>query len=329
MLLKTFVVNKNEEGQTIEKYVRRKLEDAPLSFIYKIFRKKDVKINSKRVGLKEIVKANDVVSVYMNEQQYEDFRNKDMVTSSDELVKYIVYEDENILVINKPAGLLVTRNVNNGVDANQLVKEYYFYTHPDADPSSFTIAPAHRIDRNTSGLLIFGKNILTMQKLLEIFKEHKEIEKHYLTIVNGVIKKPGVVDAPLLKDEETGIVKVSSIKEGAKTALSEYRPLEIIDNKYTLLDVKIITGRTHQIRVHMAYISHPVIGDPKYGNFKSNKDLEKRLKLYSQFLHSYEIKFNIQEGELKYLNDVKLIAPLSDKQNEMIEILRKGDSKYE
>ena len=220
----------------------------------------------------------------------------------------------------------MTRNVNNGVDANQLVKEYYFFKNPDADPTSFTIAPAHRIDRNTSGLLIFGKNILTMQKLLDVFKEHNEIEKHYLTIVNGIVDRPGVVNKPLLKDEETGIVKVSSLKEGAKTAYSEYTPIEYLDNKYTLMDVKIITGRTHQIRVHMASIGHPVIGDPKYGDFKSNKELEKRIKLYSQFLHSYEIKFNIQEGELKYLNKVKLVAPLSEKQNKMIELLKSGES---
>ena len=323
MILKTFIVNPNEEGQTIEKFVKRKLEDAPLSFIYKIFRKKDVKINSIRVGLKEKVYANDKVEIYLNEKQYEDFRNKEMISQSNELEKYIVYEDDNILVVNKPSGLLVSRNVNNGIDLNQLVKQYFFYKNPDADPSAFTIAPAHRIDRNTSGLIIFGKNVKTMQELLDIFKNHEEIEKHYLTIVNGKITKSGIIDKPLLKDADTGIVRVASIKEGAKTAISEYKPLEVYNN-FTLLDVKIITGRTHQIRVHMASIGHSVIGDPKYGDFKVNKELEKDIKLTSQFLHSYQINFKIKRKDsfLSYLNNVKLIADLSNEEKKILDYIK-------
>ena len=171
-----YVVAKSEEGQTLEKFIKRKLEVAPLSFIYKLFRKKDVKVNGKREGMKYIISADDVVEAYITDKQYEDFKKSSPIAKDNEVKNWIVYEDDNIIVINKPKGLLVQRNKANGTALDQMVLNYYLFKNPNVKSDEFLPCPAHRIDRNTSGLIIFGKSVEAMQELTEIFKTHTEIE---------------------------------------------------------------------------------------------------------------------------------------------------------
>lgn len=317
-----YVVAKSEEGQTLEKFIKRKLEVAPLSFIYKLFRKKDVKVNGKREGMKYIISADDVVEAYITDKQYEDFKKSSPIAKDNEVKNWIVYEDENIIVINKPKGLLVQRNKANGTALDQMVLNYYLFKNPNVKEDEFLPCPAHRIDRNTSGLIIFGKSVEAMQELTEIFKTHSEIEKTYLALCVGDIKKDGIIDVPLYKDDDKGFVSVSFTNPKRKSALTEYK---VVKNygMLTLCDVKIITGRTHQIRVHMAHIGHPLAGDGKYGDYDTNHEIEKRYGIDEQFLHAKEIKFKITKGKLKYLNNIKLVAELSQKDKAILEKIEK------
>ena len=321
IVMKQYVVSLQDEGITLEKYVRRVLKHAPLSFIYKLFRKKDVRVNNVKSDLKTKLHSQDIVSIYISDQQYDDFQNIDTMPASNQIKKYIVYEDENILIINKPAGMLVQKDINNSKSLDQLVKSYYFYTHPNCDKSSFTIAPAHRLDRNTSGLIIFGKSVSVMQQLMKILKDHKEIEKHYLTIVKGKINNGGRIDKPLKKNEKTSLVSVAELKDGAKIAITDYTPVQSYGD-FTMLNVNLITGRTHQIRAHTKAINHPIVGDPKYGDFTLNKKIKELIGIEHQILHSYQIQFKIKEGNLTYLNDLVIKCPLDLKLIEKIEQLK-------
>ena len=319
-----YIVTKSEENQTLEKYIKRKLEFAPLSFIYKLFRKKDIKVNGKRVDSKYKVCQNDEVLVYISDEQHSDFKKGTISARDNEVKNWIVYEDDNIIVINKPAGLLVQKNTSNAKALDDMVISYYLFKHPEVKEDDFLPAPCHRIDRNTSGLVIFGKNIETVQELLRIFKEHKEIEKRYYALVEGNVKSDGVINAPIVKNEEKGISSVSFIDPRRKEAISEYYLLENYGNT-SLVDVKIITGRTHQIRVHMAYKGHPLVGDGKYGNFSFNKMMEKQYGIKDQFLQAYQIKFYIKDGKLKYLNNVKLKCELSVQNKKILQKLKEDD----
>lgn len=316
-----YIVSFEEANQTLEKYVKRKLEAAPLSFIYKIFRKKDVKVNGKREGLKYKVVEGDEVLIYINEQQYNDFKKSGPVAKDNDVKHWIVYEDDNILVINKPKGLLVQKDKPNGVALDAMVINYYLFKHPELNEDDFLPAPCHRIDRNTSGLVIFGKTIEVIQKLMQVFKDHDEIEKNYYALVKGQTKRYQTIKLPLVKDMESGFVKVSFDDPKRKDAISEYNLIENYGN-VSLINVKIITGRTHQIRVHMSYVGYPLVGDNKYGDFNLNKTMEKKYGIKEQYLHAHEIKFRIKEGKFKYLNDIKLVADLNDNDKKILKRLR-------
>lgn len=305
--MKSYTVNNNESNQTLEKYVKKVLSDAPLSFIYKVFRKRDVKLNGKRADLKERIKTGDIVEIYVSDDKLEDFKKK-MPLPNEKIKDLIIFEDSNILIVNKPKGMLVQKDEKNCVSLDQLAISYFMFKNKNID-STFSIAPAHRIDRNTSGIVIFGKSVEVMQELLTAFKNHKNVEKHYLTLVNGIVDKKGEVKLPLIKNEETGIVKPGRLSDGAKSAWTIYRPIKVYGD-YTLLDVQILTGRTHQIRAHLLAIDHPIVGDQKYGNFKTNKEFAEKYGLTSQFLHAQKVTFHDMTGKLSYLNEKEFVAEL-------------------
>lgn len=315
-------IEEKEANQRIDKYIKKYLSNAPLSFIYKLFRKKDIKVNNHWVNNNYIICEDDVIRIYISEEQLKEFSiNKEI--KKDDLRYPIIYEDENILIINKPRGILV-----HGGDKEKritLTNEVlnYLYFKGEYDPSinkGFTPAPAHRLDRNTSGIVVYGKTLPALQCLQELFKNKDQIEKIYIALVVGNMNKVINVDAPLLKDSSSGLVKVASIEEGAKSAHSIFKPIKRYGD-YTLVEVKILTGRTHQIRVHAAYSNYPVIGDGKYGNFAVNKVVESKYHFTKQFLHAKKLAFKKISGVLHYLSSKEFLAPLSKEEEELLEKL--------
>ncbi len=314
-------VSSLEDGQKIEKFVKKSLSEAPLGFIYKAFRKKDIKINGHWVKKDAVVKAGDIVRIYVTDEQLKDF-SKPKEAIKQPFPYEIVYEDDNIIIVNKPSGILVYGDEKEKRNTITRYVHNYLYYKGEYDPahSSFTPSPAHRLDRNTSGLVLFGKKDAALKELEVLFKERKDISKKYLALVAGSVTGKGEVDAPLLKDEKSGMVKVAAISLGAKSAKTLYRPLEIYSDS-TLVECDLLTGRTHQIRVHMAYIHHPLLGDAKYGDFALNKIYRDKYALSSQFLHAYSFEFGKIDGILAYLSGRKFEAALPKDKERIIEEL--------
>jgi len=312
--MKVITVDKENENQRIDKLVRKYLNLAPMSFVYKIFRKKDVKVNNHWVKENYIVKYHDEIKIYVTDEQVESFNKPKEISLVDANID-IVYEDENIIILNKPKGLLVVEDSSKSITLTDMVQSYLLQKGSFVnDGISYKPSPVHRLDRNTSGLCIFAKTLASSQILLDVFKKHEEIDKYYLTLVLGTAKKNGRIDVPLCKNETTKTVKVSSLSEGGKTAITEYSLLDH-NEEVSLLKVHLLTGRTHQIRVHMAYNNTPIIGDAKYGNFDYNRIFGKRFKYTNQFLHSYKIVFGNLSGNLAYLSGKSFVAdfPLKER----------------
>ncbi len=315
--MREFIINQSENGLTLEKYVFKVLPSAPMSFIYKLFRKKDVKVNGHHQDKKYRLSENEVVAIYISDAQFDEFQKEKSLNPNLKIKDWIIYEDNNVLFINKPRGLLVQKASPNDESLDQLVIEYLMATN-QYDPNKelgFVPGPAHRLDRNTSGLVAFGKNHESLIMLFDLFKNHDLINKHYLALVVGAVEKDkDIITAPLKKDEKNNKVVVA--KDG-KTAQTVYKVIKRYSG-YTLLDVTLLTGRTHQIRVHMAYINHPVVGDSKYGNFEINKEFKEKYHFSNQFLHAYKIGF----GELDYpLNNLSKKEFTAEPREEIANIL--------
>ena len=318
--MKEIKITEKTYNQRIDKFVRKYLNEAPLSFIYKLFRKKDVKINGHWVKENYILQNGDILRIFVTDEQLSEF-NKPKSVEDLKITFKIIYEDENILIVNKPKGILIHGDeTEKRITLSNMVLSY-LYKNNEYNPNGegFTPAPCHRLDRNTSGLVIYAKNLESSQILMDLFKTHESIHKSYIALLDGVIDKNGKIEAPLLKDSSTGFVKVSSADRGAKKAITEYELISH-NNKYSLVEANLITGRTHQLRVHFAYINHPILGDQKYGNFAENKLFDERFNYHYQFLHAYKVVFDDVPGRLKYLSNKCFIADLFSKD---VDILKK------
>ena len=318
--MKEIKITEKTYNQRVDKFVRKYLNEAPLSFIYKLFRKKDVKINGHWVKENYILQNGDILRIFVTDEQLSEFYKPKSVEDLKITFK-IIYEDENILIVNKPKGLLIHGDeTEKRITLSNMVLSY-LYKNNEYNPNGegFTPAPCHRLDRNTSGLVIYAKNLESSQILMDLFKTHENIHKSYIALLDGIIDKNGRIEAPLLKDSSTGFVKVSSADRGAKKAITEYELISH-NNKYSLVEANLITGRTHQLRVHFTYINHPILGDQKYGNFAENKIFDERFNYHYQFLHAYKVKFDEVSKKLRYLSNKCFIADLFSKD---VDILKK------
>lgn len=305
-------IDRNNAGQKAEKFVRKYLSEAPLGYIYKAFRKKDIKLNGHWIPKDAILKEGDVLRVYVTDEQLADFK-KPRVVEKKAFPYQIIYEDPNVLIVNKPRGLLVYGD-DKGSRAtlgNAVLDYLYFKGEYDPNNNSFTPSPAHRLDRNTSGLLIYGKTDAALKELTDLFKDRDQIEKRYLALVLGDVTEDGSIDKPLKKFPESGRVKVCPLSEGGKTALTRYHVVKRY-GKYTLLELELVTGRTHQIRVHLAAIGHPVVGDEKYGDFPDCRYVKALTGLDSQFLHASKMIFKKPGGVLSGLDGRTFVAPMPE-----------------
>ena len=224
----------------------------------------------------------------------------------------VIYEDDNFVIVNKPRGLLLQQDGDTSHPSLDILVSNYLKK---------TALPVHRLDKDTSGICVFAKNNKTADEMGKIFNDHTQIEKHYLTLVSGQINEDGVVDAPLRKSFERKKMVVAPLKSGAKPAITKYHPIKNF-NDYTLLDISLLTGRTHQIRAHMSYIRHHVVGDIKYGDYKINNAFKREFDFENQFLHAYKLKFLDIKGPLNYLKNKEFSCNLPP---ELAEILKKLD----
>ena len=198
----------------------------------------------------------------------------------------------------------------------------YLLSKGEYSPSNlYTPSCVHRLDRNTTGLVIASKNLETSKILLDAFKDKENLEKYYIALVKGKTKKEDTINKRLLKDEKKKFVKVDS---NGLEAITKYKLITNNDN-YSLLKVNLLTGRTHQIRVHMSSINHPLINDEKYGDFRENKEFTDKFKYKYQFLHSYVMKFKEMPGALNYLSNKTFVAPLKQNQKNILKKLFKEE----
>lgn len=321
-----FKITTNEANQRIDKFLKRVLKEAPLSFIYKMFRKKDIKVNGKKANIDYILKENDEVSVYLKEDLLSKFHQEALLRP----VKpnfTIIYEDENILVIDKPRGLLIhgDNDEEKRVTLQNMVLNY-LSKKQEWDPNNITgfiPSPAHRLDRNTSGIVIFGKNLPSLQLLQDLFRERTKIKKKYLLLVRGITPKKGEINLPLIKDSKLKLVKVGKIEKGAKPAKTVYTRIKTFSCGYSLVEAELLTGRTHQLRVHFANISHPIVGDSKYGDFEVNDFFEQMYGFKNQFLHASYFEFlDDIPAPLSYLSNHSFSSKLPKKEQEILDSLK-------
>ncbi len=292
--MKEIVINENEAGQRLDKFLGKLLKEAPASFYYKMLRKKNIVLNGKKATGNEKLTAGDSVKLFLSDETFEKFAGKrqtnDLVISVPSIPLEIVYEDHDVLAINKPAGMLSQKAKKEDISANEYILQYLLESGTITAESLHTFKPSvcNRLDRNTSGILVAGKTLNGLQQMSKAFRE-RSMEKYYLAIVAGHISKPRRIEGFLTKDEKNNQVTIlSEPSNDAKPIITEYRPLKLV-GQVTLLEVHLITGRSHQIRAHLASIGHPVIGDTKYGNPRLNREFLKNAGVTHQLLHAYRL----------------------------------------
>lgn len=312
--MKTYIADKNSEGVRLDKFVLSVCKSLPSSMMYKYIRKKRIKVNGRKCEISYRLACGDVVELYINDEFFEK-ENEDtaFLNSSSELD--IVYEDENIMVVNKPAGLVVHTD-DDGETVHTLISRIkkYLYDRGEYDVSDdFTPSLCNRIDRNTCGLVIAAKNAATLRIMNQKIKD-REIEKFYYCVVKGVPEpQKAVKKAYIVKDEEKKEVKVyDKPTEGAKTALTKYEVIKQ-GSVSSLVEVELLTGRTHQIRAHFAHMGHPLAGDGKYGDRDFNRIMGRKY----QALCAYKLVFNFKTDAdiLEYLNGKTVALAKSDAEN--------------
>ena len=340
--MKNFYVQQNEAGQRLDKLLAKLLNKAPKSFLYKMLRKKNIVLNGKKAEGSEKLALDDRITLFLSDETIAEFSEQaEAVVVKKDLD--IVYEDPHLLVVNKPIGELSQKAEKEDVSMVEYIISYLLTSRQltREQLTSFKPGICNRLDRNTSGLLIAGKSLPGLQEMAEILK-NRSLGKYYLCIVKGRLEGNKRVEGYLSKDEATNKVKIHSVQiEDAEYICTEYEPICSLPGKevgsknaserrqtqeamvqnnlrgiteegakgaFTLLQVKLITGRSHQIRAHLASLGHPLIGDYKYGDQKTNHYFKSRYGLTHQLLHSYRMVFPELKGELSYLSGKELKA---------------------
>ncbi len=300
--MKQFTITANDANQRLDKFLSKAAPKLPASLMYKAIRTKDIKVNGKRAEISTRLVAGDLVTAYLKDEFFEAVAPKyDFLSASSKLT--VIYEDENILLADKAQGVLVHPDENEYTDTLITRIQRYLYEKGEFDPekeNSFKPALANRIDRNTGGIVIAAKNAEALRILCDKIKQ-REIDKFYLAAVHGTPKpKTATLEGFLEKNESKNKVYLSNRKSDSN--LSIKTRYEVLRQKgdISLLKIELLTGRTHQIRAHMASIGHSLLGDGKYGKLAGDK----KLGFDKQALYSYKLKFSFKTdaGILNYLN---------------------------
>lgn len=287
--MRTININNKNDEKKLNNVLQKEFPALSLNTIYKALRKKDIRVNNVRINENITLHTGDIVKVFIaDEFLFTDKSDNVSKVSRKSTDIPVIYEDSNILIVDKPSEIEVTGD--NSL-TTVLSAKY-----------GFTIYPCHRLDRNTTGITLFAKNKQSEQILFDKFKNH-EIEKHYICRVYGVPpKKHAILNDYLFKDNKKSMVYISNThKKGYQNISTEYFVLSSNkSNNTSILEVILHTGRTHQIRAHLAYIGYPIIGDGKYGR----NDINKQFKCKTQNLCSYKMRFNFTSDsqQLEYLS---------------------------
>lgn len=311
--MREIVIEPDEAGQRLNKFIMKYLNKAPSSFVYKMLRKKNIKLNGCRADGSEMVREGDRVQLYLSDETIDSFCEKKTADSKPHTCHMkpdIVYHDDNIMIVNKPAGVLSQKADKNDYSINECVIDYLvesgFIT--DRQLRSFRPSVCNRLDRNTSGLVLCGVSLMGSQELSHIIRERR-IDKYYYTIVSGELKEGLLKTGYLLKDERSNTVTVmpgiAEFREKFGDAAyekveAEFIPIRTCDG-FTELKVSLITGKSHQIRAQLKAMGYPVLGDTKYGDRKVNTYFRQSFGLKHQLLHCGEVAFEESWGGLSYL----------------------------
>ncbi len=308
--MKKFLINDNDSGQRVDKFLSKAMPQLPKSMMYRLIRKKDVKVNGKRCEISTKLSAGDELTVYVKDELAGE-KQHDMSFLNVPSDLDIVYEDDNIIIVNKPVGLdshsgsSFTDNLVDRIRHYLYEKKEYA---PDSE-SSFSPAVCSRLDRNTCGLVTAAKTAEALREINAAIRSGKMTKIYHCITVGRPPQDEGIIEAYHKKEESRNLVKISD------TPLDDYKPIKTgykvlaVKGNISLVEITLYTGRTHQIRAHMAHIGAPVLGDGKYGNVAVNK----RMNVFRQALCAYSVMFELDESSpLSYLRNISPQAPAPD-----------------
>lgn len=310
----TIKIDRNEEKQRIDRFLKKYLNEAPNAFIYKILRKKYIKVNGKRVKEDLFLDFGDVVEIYLSDETIKKFRiSKSFIENKGNID--IVYEDSNIILVNKPTGIDVQPLGDGKIS---LLDKLLAYLNEEDCSVTFRPSFCNRLDRNTSGIIIAAKNYNSLKEMNENIR-NRNISKYYYSIVRGEITKKIKIDGYIKKRSDINKVEIRETeRDGYKEITTSIKPI-LYKNGYTEIEVELITGRTHQIRAHLSSIGHPLAGDIKYGG---------DIKGMNQYLlHSKKLEFKGFVGKLEYLNGKVFESSCPEKYFKLKNEIMKGSKK--
>lgn len=306
--MRCIIVGSNQAGQRLDKFLHKLLPQAGSGFLYKMLRKKNITLNGKKAEGAEKLCEGDMLRFFFSEETFARFSQEAAFSQAssvnDRLSGYekayrnlkgitVLYEDEHLLILNKPAGILTQKAAAGDLSLNEWMIGYLLERTPALAEELNTFRPSvcNRLDRNTSGIVLCGKSLAGLQYLSRCVKE-RSLKKLYRTICVGELRDAAEISGYLVKDSARNRVTLLQAKESGQASYIEtsYRPIRV-HNGYTLLEVELITGKTHQIRAHLSGIGHPLIGDCKYGDSRCNRRLQERFGLQYQLLHAYQVSF--------------------------------------
>ena len=327
--MRELTVTEKDCAQQLIKYLSKYMEEAPKSFFYKMLRKKNIVLNQKKADGSEKLKTGDTIRLYLAEETIEKFRKtpekpaagkagdtilleipdaKPIEAVPQDIPLDIVYEDEKVIFLNKPAGVLSQKAKETDVSLTEALGAYLSEKNA-GEETMFRAGLCNRLDRNTSGLILAGKTVAATQQLSELIAE-RAVGKYYLTVVKGTVTETERIRGYLTKNERTNRVSIQREQQGDAVYIeTAYRPL-CAGRGCTLLEVELVTGKSHQIRSHLASIGHPLAGDTKYGDAEFNRRFREKYGLKYQLLHSWKAVFPELTGTLSDLSGKTFTAPL-------------------
>lgn len=355
--MKEITISALQAGQRLDHLLSRYLKEAHSGFVYKMLRKKNITLNGKKAAGNEKLQEGDVVRLFFSEDTllkltgagaagaaglanpFEKANGaagaagiggtaaaagsagagKSAAGSARPIRLDILYEDEDVLLVNKPAGMLTQKARPDDVSLNEHAIAYLLREGAVTGEDLLTFRPSvcNRLDRNTSGIVAIGKSISGLRQLSLMFRD-RTAEKYYKALVLGKVPGPSLIDGWLVKDEDNNRVRVFREKPDhaeAQRIATRYLPVRTVRRgafEFTLLDVELLTGRSHQIRAHLASIGHPIAGDPKYGDRRANQYVRQKYGIRRQMLHAGRLTFPKMEGRLDRLSGRTFLSPPPD-----------------